>query len=145
MHVPPELSVHEFASCFDEPRTLRVAPDGDIFLFVGCGPPAVTPRPGQISGLTRRAGSGHNTATDLVFPRDILMRRFSFGAAMHILMKDIELAIEQGEDLGVPVRLCETARLVFKRAIFAGSKDDDLGNMAKYVEQGAGFEIPRAR
>ena len=91
------------------------------------------------------AGSGRNAATDLVFPRDILTRRFSFGAAMHILMKDINLAIEQGEDLGVPMWLCQAARLVFKHAIFAGSEDDDLSNVVKYIEQGAGFTIPKTR
>ena len=47
----------------------------------------------------------------------MLTRSFGFGAAMHILMKDIDLAIAQGEELGVPMWVCEAARLVFKHAI----------------------------
>ena len=91
------------------------------------------------------AGSGRNAATDMVFPRDVLTRRFGFGGAMHILMKDIELALEQGEELGVPMWVCQTARLVFKHAIFAGSEDDDLSGVARHVEQEARFEIPKTR
>jgi 2-hydroxy-3-oxopropionate reductase len=91
------------------------------------------------------AGTGHNAATEGIFPREVLTRRFSYGAAMHILMKDIDLAIEQGEELGVPMWVCQAARLLFKHAIFAGSPDDDLSGIVKYVEDGAGFEIPKTR
>ena len=91
------------------------------------------------------AGTGHNAATEAVFPREVLNRRFEFGAAMHILMKDIDLAIAQGEELGVPMWVCQAARLLFKHAIFAGSPDDDLTTIVRYVEHGAGFEIPKTR
>lgn len=91
------------------------------------------------------AGSGHNTATEGMFPREVLNRRFSYGAAMHILMKDIDLAIAQGEELGVPMWVCHAVRLVFRHAIFAGSADDDLTSIVRYVERGAGFEIPKTR
>ena len=91
------------------------------------------------------AGSGRNAATDMVFPRDILTRRFGFGGAMHILMKDIDLALQQGEELGVPMWVCQTARLVFKHAIFAGSEDDDLSSVVRHVEQEARFEMPKTR
>lgn len=91
------------------------------------------------------AGTGHNAATEGIFPREVLNRRFAYGAAMHILMKDIDLAIAQGEELGVPMWVCQAARLVFKHAIFAGSEDDDLTSVVRYVERGAGFEIPKTR
>ncbi|HUB12252.1 MAG TPA: NAD(P)-dependent oxidoreductase [Acetobacteraceae bacterium] len=91
------------------------------------------------------AGSGRNAAIDMVFPRDVLTRRFGFGAAMHILMKDIDLAIEQAEELGIPMWVCQAARLVFKHAVFAGSENEDLSNVVKYVEQGARFAIPKTR
>jgi 3-hydroxyisobutyrate dehydrogenase-like beta-hydroxyacid dehydrogenase len=91
------------------------------------------------------AGSGHNTATEGMFPREVLNRRFSYGAAMHILMKDIDLAIAQGEELGVPMWVCQAVRLVFKHAIFEGSPDDDLTSIVRYVERGAGFTIPQTR
>jgi 2-hydroxy-3-oxopropionate reductase len=91
------------------------------------------------------AGSGHNTATEGMFPREVLNRRFSYGAAMHILMKDIDLAIAQGEELGVPMWVCQAVRLVFKHAIFAGSPDDDMTGIVRFIERGAGFAIPQTR
>lgn len=91
------------------------------------------------------AGSGRNLATERVFPRDVLTRHFGFGAAMHILMKDIDLAIEQADELGVPMWVCQAARLVFRHAIFAGSSEDDLSTIVRYVERGASFELPKTR
>ena len=64
------------------------------------------------------AGSGRNGATQTVIPTVVLDRSFDYGAALHILMKDIDLAIAQGEELGVPMWVCQTARLVYKHAIF---------------------------
>jgi len=91
------------------------------------------------------AGSGQNSATQAKFPLAVLTRSFNFGAEMHILMKDIDLAIAQGEALGVPMWVCQAARLVFKHAMFQGAAKDDLTAIVKYVERGAGFEIPKTR
>ena len=49
------------------------------------------------------AGSGRNSAVQSKFPEAVLTRSFDYGAEMHILMKDIDLAIAQGEELGVPI------------------------------------------
>jgi 2-hydroxy-3-oxopropionate reductase len=91
------------------------------------------------------AGSGRNSATEAKFPIAVLTRSFDFGAEMHILMKDIDLAIAQGEDLGVPMWVCEAARLVFKHAMHQGAAHEDLTAIVKYVERGAGFEMPKTR
>jgi 2-hydroxy-3-oxopropionate reductase len=91
------------------------------------------------------AGSGRNSAVESKFPLSVLTRSFDFGAEMHILMKDIDLAIAQGEDLGVPMWVCQAARLVFKHAMFQGAAQEDLTAIVKYVERGAGFEIPKTR
>jgi 3-hydroxyisobutyrate dehydrogenase-like beta-hydroxyacid dehydrogenase len=91
------------------------------------------------------AGTGSNHATQAMFPRAVLNRGFDYGAAMHILMKDIDLAIEQGEELGVPMWVCQATRLLFKHAIFADSANADLTNIVRFVEREAGFEIPRTR
>jgi len=91
------------------------------------------------------AGTGSNHATQSMFPRAVLNRGFDYGAAMHILMKDIDLAIEQGEELGVPMWVCQATRLLFKHAIFADSENADLTNIVRFVEREAGFEIPRTR
>jgi 3-hydroxyisobutyrate dehydrogenase-like beta-hydroxyacid dehydrogenase len=91
------------------------------------------------------AGSGVNSATLAKFPLAVLPRTFDFGAEMHILMKDIDLAIAQGEELGIPMWVCQAARLVFKHAMFQGAAREDLTAIVKYVERGAGFEIPKTR
>jgi 2-hydroxy-3-oxopropionate reductase len=91
------------------------------------------------------AGSGRNSATEAKFPASVLTRSFDYGAEMHILMKDIDLAIAQGEELGVPMWVCQAARLVFKHAMFLGAAKEDLTAIVKYVERGAGFEIPKTR
>jgi 2-hydroxy-3-oxopropionate reductase len=41
------------------------------------------------------AGSGQNSATQAKFPMAVLTRSFDFGAEMHILMKDIDLAMRR--------------------------------------------------
>jgi len=91
------------------------------------------------------AGSGRNSATESKFPAAVLTRSFDYGAEMHILMKDIDLAIAQGEELGVPMWVCEAARLVFKHAMHRGAAKDDLTAIVKYIERDAGFEMPKTR
>ena len=44
-------------------------------------------------------GSGRNSATQSKFPTSVLNRKFDYGAPMHILAKDVDLAIEQGDHL----------------------------------------------
>jgi 2-hydroxy-3-oxopropionate reductase len=91
------------------------------------------------------AGSGQNSATQSKFPAAVMTRSFDFGAEMHILMKDIDLAIAQGEALGVPMLVCQAARLLFKHAMHKGAANEDLTAIVKYVERDAGFEMPKTR
>ncbi len=90
-------------------------------------------------------GSGRNSATLDKFPRSVLTRNFDYGAEMHILMKDIDLAIAQGERLGVPMWVCQAARLAFKHAVFVDGKTPDITSFVTHVERVAGFEIPQTR
>jgi 2-hydroxy-3-oxopropionate reductase len=91
------------------------------------------------------AGSGRNSAVEGKFPATVLTRSFDYGAEMHIIMKDIDLAIAQGEELGVPMWVCEAARLVFKHAMHKGAAKEDLTAIVKYIERDAGFEMPKTR
>ena len=91
------------------------------------------------------AGSGRNGATQTVIPTVVLDRSFDYGAALHILMKDIDLAIAQGEELGVPMWVCQAARLVYKHAIYAGAADNDISTLVRHIERSAGFEMPKTR
>lgn len=91
------------------------------------------------------AGSGVNGATQVVFPRAVLPRGFDYGAALHILMKDVDLALAQGEELGVPMWVCQAARLVYKHAMFAGMAEQDISTLVQVVEQAAGFTMPKTQ
>ncbi|MFT5176882.1 MAG: 3-hydroxyisobutyrate dehydrogenase-like beta-hydroxyacid dehydrogenase [Gammaproteobacteria bacterium] len=91
------------------------------------------------------AGSGRNSATMEKFPRAVLPRSFDFGAPMHILMKDIDLAVQQGERLGIPMWVCQAARLVFRNAIDADGEHADITSLVTHVERAAKFEMPKTR
>ncbi|MGE0697946.1 MAG: NAD(P)-dependent oxidoreductase [Hyphomicrobiaceae bacterium] len=90
------------------------------------------------------AGSGRSLPTSLIFPRSVVTGNFDFGCPLHILVKDVELAVELGEQLGVPMWVCQAARLVYKHAMFEGRQDLDISRMVELVERGAGFQVPRA-
>jgi 3-hydroxyisobutyrate dehydrogenase-like beta-hydroxyacid dehydrogenase len=82
-------------------------------------------------------GTGRNFATQHLFPEAILPRTFESGANLDILVKDIDLAIAQGEDLGVPMWVCQAARLVLKHGQFQGRGQHDLSRIVQIIEDGA--------
>ncbi|MBS0242501.1 MAG: NAD(P)-dependent oxidoreductase [Proteobacteria bacterium] len=90
-------------------------------------------------------GSGRNSATQSKFPESVLNRKFDYGAPMHILTKDVDLAIEQGERLGIPMWVCQAARLMYKHAMFSGMANKDITELVKIVESGAGFVMQKTR
>ena len=75
------------------------------------------------------------TATHVPLGTQVLARGIVF----------IDLAIAQGEELGVPMWVCQAARLVYKHAMFEGATDDDISTLVCHVESGAGFEMPKTR
>jgi len=81
-------------------------------------------------------GTGRNFATLHVFPSAVLPGGYDFGATLDILMKDVDLAIEQGEALGVPMWVCQAARLVLLHATFQGRGPQDLSRVAEAVAEG---------
>lgn len=90
-------------------------------------------------------GSGRNSATLAKFPESVLDRSFAYGAPMHILAKDVILAIEQGERLGIPMWVCQAAAMMFKHAMFAGMANKDITELITVVERGAGFVMAKTR
>ncbi len=87
------------------------------------------------------AGSGRNSATEDKIPRDVTPRSFAYGAPMHILLKDIDLAVAEGERLGVSQFVCQQVRQVFKLVEHQGWRDRDITEIAKLIEGWAGVEI----
>jgi 3-hydroxyisobutyrate dehydrogenase-like beta-hydroxyacid dehydrogenase len=82
-------------------------------------------------------GTGRNFATATMFPQAVLPGTFDFGATIDILMKDVDLAIEQGEALGVPMWVCQAARLVVKHGVFQGRAQHDVSRIVQIIEDGA--------
>ena len=81
-------------------------------------------------------GTGKNFATTNVFPNNIVPGSFDFGATVEILMKDVNLAIQQGEALGVPMWVCQAARLVMQHGVFQGRAGQDLSRIVEIVRDG---------
>lgn len=82
-------------------------------------------------------GTGRNFATMHLFPDTVLPRTFDFGATIEILMKDVDLAIEQGEELGVPMWVSQAVRLVLKHAVFQGRAQQDMSRIVQIIEDGS--------
>jgi 3-hydroxyisobutyrate dehydrogenase-like beta-hydroxyacid dehydrogenase len=82
------------------------------------------------------AGTGRNFATTHIFPGAVLPRTFDFGATLEILMKDVDLAIEQGEELGVPMWVSQAVRLVLKHGMFQGRAQQDMSRIVEVIEDG---------
>jgi len=91
------------------------------------------------------AGSGQNCGTQVLFPAAVLPRSFHYGASINVLMKDVDLAIELGEELGVPMWVCHAVRLVLKNIVFSGAGNDDISTIVRHIEKPAGFELPQTR
>jgi 2-hydroxy-3-oxopropionate reductase len=81
-------------------------------------------------------GTGRNFATMHVFPEAVLPGTFNVGATIDIIMKDVDLAIEQGEELGVPMWACQAVRLVLKHGVFQGRAQQDWSRIGKLIEDG---------
>lgn len=80
--------------------------------------------------------TGRNFSTMMLFPKAVVPRTFQFGATFDILMKDVDLAIEQGEELGVPMWVCQAVRLVLKHGVYQGRGSQDLSRAIEVIEEG---------
>jgi len=80
------------------------------------------------------AGSGKNGATLDKFPKQVLSRTFDFGFPIGSVCKDIGLAVEECQALGVPMWLGSTARQVWNYAAMQDGKSRDMTELVKYVE-----------
>jgi 3-hydroxyisobutyrate dehydrogenase-like beta-hydroxyacid dehydrogenase len=82
------------------------------------------------------SGTGRNFATTHVFPEAVLPHTFNSGATIEIIMKDVDLAIAQGEEFGVPMWVCQAVRLVLKHGVFQGRAQQDMSRTVQIVEDG---------
>jgi 2-hydroxy-3-oxopropionate reductase len=84
------------------------------------------------------AGSGRNTATLDKIPRAILTRSFDFGFPISGALKDVGLAVDECNSLGVPVYVGAAARQVWQYAYAQGEPKRDITALITYLEKLAG-------
>lgn len=87
------------------------------------------------------AGTGRNSSIDMIMPNNVMPRSFDFGATIEILMKDVHLALAEGEAQGVTQLMCQQSRQMLMMAVNQGWAQRDLSELAKLVEGWAGMEI----
>jgi 3-hydroxyisobutyrate dehydrogenase-like beta-hydroxyacid dehydrogenase len=90
-------------------------------------------------------GSGRNSATLQKYPGHVLTHRYDFGAALNILMKDVDLALSEGEALGVPMPVCQSVRQTLRLVRAVGGGEQDITRVAEWVGTWAGKQIPKTR
>jgi 2-hydroxy-3-oxopropionate reductase len=80
------------------------------------------------------AGSGKNGATLDKFPKQVLPRTFDFGFPIGSVCKDIGLAVDECQALGVPMWVGNTVRQIWNVAAMQDGKARDMTELVRYVE-----------
>lgn len=80
------------------------------------------------------AGSGKNGATLDKFPKHVLPRTFDFGFPVGSVCKDIGLAVDECQALGLPMWVGNIARQVWNYAAMQDGAGRDMTELVRYVE-----------
>jgi 2-hydroxy-3-oxopropionate reductase len=91
------------------------------------------------------AGSGRSGASQDKFMKQVMTRSFDFGFPVGSVCKDIGLAVDECEALGVPMWIGNAARQVWN---FAGRQDGmqrDMTELVKSIEDWAGVDATSAK
>jgi 2-hydroxy-3-oxopropionate reductase len=81
------------------------------------------------------AGSGRNGATVDKFPKHVLPGSFDFGFPIGSVCKDIGLAVDECQALGVPMWLGGQARQLWQSAYLQDGAKEDMTALVKFVER----------
>jgi 3-hydroxyisobutyrate dehydrogenase-like beta-hydroxyacid dehydrogenase len=87
------------------------------------------------------AGSGRNSATLEKFPRSILNRRFDYGFAAGLMLKDIRLCLDEAEALGLSMPIANAVRALWQRTIDSLGPESDFTRIVETVEADAGVVV----
>ena len=87
------------------------------------------------------AGSGRNSATEEKIPRSVLTRTFDFGFPVSGARKDIGLAIEECQAMGLPMIVGSAAKQLWEFAYNQGGGKRDMTTLITYIEPWAGVEV----
>ncbi|WPB55509.1 NAD(P)-dependent oxidoreductase [Xylophilus sp. GOD-11R] len=84
------------------------------------------------------AGSGRNNATADKFPKYVLGRSFDFGFPISSVCKDIGLAVDECQKLGVPMWVGGQSRQLWQSAYLQNGAAMDMTALVRFVEQWSG-------
>ncbi len=87
------------------------------------------------------ASSGRNTATEDKFPRCVLPRRFDFGFANELMLKDVRLCVETADGLGVPMLVGNAVKQLLTLTRASEGTNADLTQIVRTVEKWVGVEV----
>jgi 3-hydroxyisobutyrate dehydrogenase-like beta-hydroxyacid dehydrogenase len=89
--------------------------------------------------------SGRSFATERFAAGPVLSRRFDFGFRMELMAKDMRLALEEAEALGLVMPTCSAAKLLYGLAMAQGAPGADVTELMRVTEGWAGTELAAAR
>ena len=87
------------------------------------------------------ASTGRNTASESKFPSDVLTRRFNFGFHTKLMYKDVRLALQEAEALGVPMFVGGAVRTLWQIVDHERGSESDYTEVARCLENWANVEI----
>jgi 3-hydroxyisobutyrate dehydrogenase len=87
------------------------------------------------------ASSGRNSATQDKIPKHVLNRRFDFGFANALSLKDVRLCLDEAEALGVPMVVGAAVRQMLSITHQIHGAAADCTDLVKVVENWAGCQI----
>lgn len=87
------------------------------------------------------AGSGRNVATEQKLPRHVLTGSFDFGGPIGLMLKDLQLYLEQAGALGVPGTMTAATLAAWQRAVDRTGPAADYTQLIQPLEQDAGVLV----
>jgi 2-hydroxy-3-oxopropionate reductase len=89
--------------------------------------------------------SGRSFATERFVPGAVLTRRFDFGFRMELMAKDMRLALQEAEALGLVMPTSRAAQMLYGLAMAGGQGKGDVTELARITEGWADVEIAASR
>lgn len=80
-----------------------------------------------------------------LIPKHVHNREFDYGAAMHIIEKDLELWRKEAQYFEAPMWLGATIRALFRYSISEIGRGGYITELALSLEKMAGAKIPKTR
>jgi 3-hydroxyisobutyrate dehydrogenase-like beta-hydroxyacid dehydrogenase len=89
--------------------------------------------------------SGRSFPTERFATGPLLSRRFDFGFRMELMAKDMRLALQEAEALGLVMPTSRAAQALYGLAMAGGGAGEDVTALARLTEGWAGVELAASR